>query len=227
MNIETSCKLVALVGGSGAGKTWLADHLRQEFGNEATSLSLDNFYRDLSHLAPAAREKINFDHPDTIDWPLFEVVLRDLQRGLMVFAPHYDFTSHARLTGMEPLMPRPLIFVEGLWLLWPPQVRALFDLRVFLNCAEALRLERRLARDLQERGRTADSIHQQFRNVVAPMNERFVEVQKDWADLVIEQPMDETGLCRLVAAVRALRTEPDPALLEIFRSQKTKLNLAS
>jgi uridine kinase len=124
-------------------------------------------------------------------------------------------------------MPRPLIFVEGLWLLWPPQVRALFDLRVFLDCAESLRLERRLERDTKERGRSADSIHQQFRNVVAPMNERFVEVQRDWADLVIEQPMDETGLCRLVAAVRALRTEPDPALVEIFQSQKTKLKLAS
>ena len=173
MNTKTSSKLIALVGGSGAGKTWLADRLCQEFGDEATSLSLDDFYRDLSHLTLSKREKINFDHPDAIDWPLFEGVLRELKNGVTVLAPRYDFVSHTRLTGREPRSPRPFIFVEGLWLLWHPHVRELFDLRVFLDCVQSLRWQRRVARDLNERGRTTDSIREQFWNVVAPMHERF------------------------------------------------------
>ena len=227
MKMEMPCKLIALAGGSGAGKTWLANRLRQEFGDDSASLSLDNFYHDFSHLALAEREKVNFDHPDAIDWPLFQEVLRDLQSGLMVFAPRYDFTTHTRLTGLDPRMPRPFIFVEGLWVLWPRHLRALFDLRVFLDCPEPLRLERRLERDVQERGRTMDSIREQFQNVVAPMNERFVEVQRPWADLVIQQPISQTDLERLVATIRALHAEPNPSLLEILRSRKPKLKLAS
>ena len=113
---------VALVGGSGAGKSWLADRLRREFGDEATSLSLDDFYRDLSHLMPSEREKINFDHPGAIDWPRFEGVLRELQHRVTAWAPRYSFVSHTRLTEREPHTPRPFIFVEGLWLLRPPHV---------------------------------------------------------------------------------------------------------
>jgi uridine kinase len=109
--------------------------------------------------------------------------------------------------------------VEGLWLLWPPGVRALFDLRVFLDCPESLRWQRRLARDQQDRGRTTDSIQKQFWNVVAPMNKRFVEVQKPWADLVIEQPISQTNLDRLIATTRALRIEAGPTAWEISRAR--------
>lgn len=212
MNTGSPCKLIALVGGSGAGKTWLAARLCQEFGNEATSLPLDDFYRDLSHLIVSEREKINFDHPDTIDWPLFESVLHKLQNGETVFAPHYDFVSHARSTGWQLRSPRAFIFVEGLWLLWPPKMRLLFDFRIFLDCVQSLRWQRRTARDRKERGRTTDSIRQQFWQVVAPMHECFVEVQKPWADLVIEHSITHTELGRLVATIRGLRAGPDAAL---------------
>jgi len=215
MNTETPPKLIALTGGSGAGKTWLADRLCQRFGDEATSLSLDDFYGDLSHLNVSEREKINFDHPDAIDWPLFESVLHQLQSGRTVLAPRYDFVSHTRATEWKPRSPRPFIFVEGLWLLWHPQVRQFFDLRVFLDCIQSLRWQRRVARDLHERGRTTDSIRQQFWKVVAPMHQRFVEVQKPWADLVIEHSITQAELGRLVATIRDLRAEPDPTPLEI------------
>jgi uridine kinase len=210
MNTKTTFKLIALTGGSGAGKTWLADRLCQEFGDEATSLSLDDFYCDLSHLVLSEREKINFDHPDAIDWALFEGVLRELRHGGTVLVPRYDFVSHTRLTEWAPRRPRPFIFVEGLWLLWHPHVRELFDLRVFLDCIQSLRWQRRVTRDLNERGRTTDSIREQFWNVVAPMHDRFVEGQKDWADLVIEQSITQTTLGRLVATIRALRAEAGP-----------------
>jgi uridine kinase len=221
MNTETTPKLIALVGGSGAGKTWLADRMCQEFGDEASSLPLDDFYHDLSHLNVVAREKINFDHPDAIDWPLFESVLHKLQGGEMVLSPRYDFVSHTRSTEWELRRPRPLIFVEGLWLLWLPQVRQLFDFRVFLDCVQSVRWERRATRDLNERGRTTYSIRKQFWEVVAPMHERFVEVQKPWADLVLDHSMTQSELGRLVATIRDLGTESDPIPLTTAVLQPT------
>jgi uridine kinase len=204
MNPKTTCKMIALVGGSGSGKTWLADHLSQEFGDAAMSLALDDFYADRSPVKPAEREKINFDHPDAIDWPLFEAVLRELRNGDAAMVPRYDFASHTRLADWKPVRARPFIFVEGLWLLWPPQLRALFDFRIFLDCVQLLRFQRRLARDLSERGRTAEAIYEQFRTVVEPMHGRFVEVQKEWADLVIEKSITRMELGRLCGIIRAL-----------------------
>jgi len=215
MNTESSSTLIALVGGSGAGKTWLANRLCQEFGDEAIVLSLDDFYVDLSHLMLSERKQINFDHPDMIEWPLFESVLRELQNGVTVLTPRYDFVSHTRLTEWTPRSPRAFIFVEGLWPLRLPQVRELFDLRVFLDCPEVLRWQRRLARDVTGRSRTTESICEQFWNVVVPMHERHVKSQKIWADLTIEQPISQSELARLITTVRALRTQPVPVPLEI------------
>jgi uridine kinase len=212
MTLETPCKLIALVGGSGAGKSWLADRLRREFGESAASLSLDDFYSDPSHLALSDRQRVNFDHPGAIEWPLFESVLRALQSRTTALVPRYDFVSHSRGRGRQPFPPRPFIFVEGLWLLFHPRIRALFDLRVFLACAESLRWERRLSRDVRERGRTMKSIQQQFWDVVAPMNDRFVEPQKSCADLVIEQPITGADIADLIATVRSLRTPHNRAL---------------
>lgn len=185
------------------------------------SLSLDDFYHDLSHLKISEREKINFDQPDAIDWLLFETVLGGLQKGAEALSPRYDFVSHTRSANSEWRDSRPLIFVEGLWLLWHPHVRERFDFRVYLDCVQSVRWQRREARDVKERGRTTDAIRKQFLNVVAPMHERFVEVQKPWADLVIEESITQSELGRLVARIRALRAKPGPALLEITLSPTT------
>src|SRR5437016_12297226 len=108
MKPRTANPLVAVVGGSGAGKTWLADHLQTAVGNGAGRLSLDDFYRDRSHLSPSQRQKINYDHPRAIDWPLFEKLLKACRAGRSIPVPCYDFTTHPRL-------PRRLIFHP--WLL--------------------------------------------------------------------------------------------------------------
>jgi len=223
MNTKAPSTLIALVGGSGAGKSWLADRLCQEFGEAAMSLPLDDFYCDLAHLEVSEREKTNFDRPDTIDWPLFENVLHTLRSGETALAPRYDFVSHTRATAWESRCPRPFIFVEGLWLLWHTQVRQLFDYRVFLDCIQSVRWQRRAARDLKERGRTTDSIRKQFWDVVTPMHERFVEVQKPWADIVIDHSITQSELGRLVATICDLRAEsdPDPTPLEITISRGT------
>jgi len=211
MKERTSSKLIALAGGSGSGKSWLANRLCQEFGDEGMTLSLDDFYGDLAHQTFSEREQCNFDHPGSIDWKLFESVLRKLRNGTTALVPRYDFVSHTRATRLEPHRPRPFIFVEGLWILWPPHLRDLFNLRFFLDCPELLRWQRRSARDFNDRGRTMDSIREQFWNVVAPMHERFVEVQRPWADFVIEQPIGEVEIVQMIATIRALGEEPERA----------------
>jgi uridine kinase len=212
-------KFIAIVGGSGAGKSWLANRMQQTFGMEAARLSLDDFYHDYSHVAASYRERINFDEPSAIDWMSLETVLRDCQMGCTAQSPRYDFSTHTRVAKPEAWIPRRLVFVEGLWLLWRPSVRAMFDFRVFLECPEDLRWRRRLQRDTTERGRTADSVREQFWNTVAPMHGRYVSPQMQWADMVLHQPVGETELTMLTNAVREL-------LIESFQSPSEELEPA-
>jgi uridine kinase len=183
--------IVAITGGSGAGKTWLAGRLQGALGYQAVRLSQDDFYKDLRHLSPARRAKTNFDHPHAIDWHGFEAVLQDCRANRATQVPRYDFASHTRCSDARPFIPSAVVLVEGLWLLWEPPVRHLFDLKIFINCPVQLRLERRLARDVAERGRTPESVHEQFSASVAPMHERFVAPQAAWADIILEQPLNE------------------------------------
>lgn len=221
MNTQTSPIFIAFTGGSGAGKTWLVDRLRQRFGNEATSLSLDDFYLDLSYLSVSERKRINFDDPDAIDWSLLENTLRELRNGKTTLAPRYDYDSHTRRNSGEWCSPHPFIFVEGLWLLSFERVREYFTLGIFLDCPDSLRRQRRLTRDVKERGRTEDSINEQIRNFVAPMHERFVEPQKSWADRVMDQPISPTELEGLVTTIRALQPKPHQAPFSIINSLAT------
>ncbi|MDE3083863.1 MAG: uridine kinase, partial [Verrucomicrobiota bacterium] len=139
MKPEETIRLVAVVGGSGSGKSWLVGRLQKLLGEKACQLSLDNFYRDRSRLPPSRREKINFDAPKAIDWESAERVLRDLRAGHPSRVPRYDFITHSRLSDRELWQPKPLVLVEGLWLFWRTQVRRLFDLKIFLDCAAHLR----------------------------------------------------------------------------------------
>lgn len=184
-------KLVAIVGGSGSGKSWLADKLQQALGDNVSRVSLDAFYRDRSHLPPARRSCINYDHPRCIDWASVEAVLHLITRGQPVMLPHYDFTTHSRSQMGERIIPAPIVLVEGLWLLRRPSVRKLFALTIFLDCPGSVRLHRRLMRDAAQRGRSKESVRRQFRETVAPMHERFVGPQKAHADLVLKSPLTE------------------------------------
>jgi len=140
--------LVAIVGGSGSGKSWLAEKLQTALGSNAGRLSLDDFYRDRSHLSPAQRARINFDNPAAIDWPAFEHALNSCLRSKKTQIPQYDFRTHCRLPRSKTLKPKPIMFVEGLWLLRSPRLRKLFGFRIFLDAPMKLRLRRRLARDV-------------------------------------------------------------------------------
>jgi uridine kinase len=194
--------LIAIVGGSGAGKSWLATQLQARLGKEATRLSLDDFYRDRVHLALSRKQRINFDHPRAIDWPLFEKVLARCKAGRGSEIPRYDFSRHARRPQLDPWSPRPIVLIEGLWLLRRPAVRRLFDLSLFVNCSPALRLRRRLARDQAVRGRLAAEVKHQFRCQVLPMHQRFVAPQARLATRLVRSPLPTRNLDRLEQWVR-------------------------
>jgi len=191
--------LFAIVGGSGSGKSWLARRLADEFGDEAGLLSLDDFYRDLSHLNPEERDQTNFDHPSAIDWPLFHDVLSRIWSGQPATLPSYDFSTHTRRPAMRNWKPRRIVLIEGLWLLRYPELRRLYSMSVFVECPEHVRLERRLERDQRERGRSAQSVRAQFDQQVAPMHDRFVTRQAQHADFLMESPVSQAQLTKLSA----------------------------
>ncbi|MBI2927581.1 MAG: uridine kinase [Verrucomicrobia bacterium] len=195
-------KLVALVGGSGAGKTWLAERLHELLGADVARLALDDFYRDRSHLTAAQRARINFDHPRAIDWAVFEKVLRAVNAGRAVRVPGYDFATHTRRARREFWKPKPIVLVEGLWLLRRASIRRLFDVRIFIDCPERVRRQRRLARDVKARGRSAASVRRQWRATVAPMHRKFVAPQVRWADVVIRGPLRDAEVRRLAQELR-------------------------
>ncbi len=181
--------LVAIVGGSGAGKSWLADQLQSMLGRQAARISLDDFYRDRSHLPPGRRARINFDHPRSIDWVRLEEALGDCLAGRTARIPQYDFTSHTRRAVMQVLRPRPVILMDGLWLLRRPKLRKIFTLSVFLDCPVETRLKRRLARDLESRGRAQGAIRRQFLKTVEPMHKLYVLPQARRAEIQLKTPV--------------------------------------
>ena len=202
--------LVAIVGGSGAGKTWLAKKLQSALGPDAARLSLDDFYRDRSHLNPARRAKLNFDHPRAIDWPHVKRSLRELRAGRAAGLPRYSFKDHCRLPGQNVLVPKPVVLVDGLWLLRRPSLRKLFDLKIYIDCPARARRSRRVARDSRSRGRTRAAVLDQLRNTVEPMHDRFVAPQQKWADIVLRHDFREQDIRRLARQLRDRLKSPEP-----------------
>jgi len=200
--------LVAIAGGSGSGKTWLARRLRRRLGCDAGLISLDDFYRDLSALPKRERDQRNFDDPAAIEWSLFLQTLARIKRGESAAIPRYDFASHTRRRRPRLWRPKPVVLLEGLWLLREPRARRLYSLSVYLDAGGDVRLRRRVARDGKERGRNRASVLRQFREQVEPMHKRFVASQSRHADIVLDSPMGEEALGKLVAMVKALVAHP-------------------
>lgn len=201
-------RLVAIVGNSGSGKSWLAGQMQRRLGKDALVLSLDDFYRDRSHLSPARRALVNYDHPRAVDWAALEEVLRQCRAGRPFASPRYDFARHARHSSWARKRPKPLVIVEGLWLLRRPCIRRFFSWRIFIDCPRALSLRRRVERDHQERGRSKAAVRARFCQRVAPMSRRYVQPQKRWADVVMKAPLSPEAVDGLVACLRQLSPQP-------------------
>jgi uridine kinase len=195
--------LVAITGGSGSGKSWLADQLQKILGDKAVRISLDDFYLDRSHLSSTRRARINFDHPRAIDWLELERVLQKCLARKTVSIPQYDFATHARLPTVSVLKPRPIILLDGLWLLRRPSLRRLLGIRVFIECPAKLRFDRRLARDLLSRGRDKKSVQHQFWEMVEPMHALYVVPQSKWAHILLKAPISQKDVRHLAGQLVA------------------------
>lgn len=191
--------IIGIAGGTGSGKTTVARSVieRLGFGSEkVTFISQDNYYKDHSELSMAERERINYDHPFAFDNELLIEHLKCLKDGITAYAPVYDFTVHARSTDSTvELKPNNIVIIEGLHVLSDEKLREQLDIKVFVDTDPDVRILRRVLRDIEERGRTIQSIHQQYLTTVKPMHEAFIEPSKKYADLIIpEGGHNEVGI---------------------------------
>ncbi len=198
--------LVGLAGGSGSGKSTVARALVDTLGPDRVALlSHDAYYRDRGDVDPETRDAIDYDVPEAFDQALFVAHLERLRRGRAVDAPRYCFITHRRLSASERIEPCAIVLVEGILLYHDPRVRAALDLRIFLDAPPALRLERRLARDTVERGRTHEAVMRQYTRTVTPAHVRYVEPTKVSADLILLNASRLSPVVEVAAAVIELR----------------------
>ena len=179
------CKIIAIAGGTGSGKTTVANNIKKAIGEDLVIISQDSYYKDLSALVPEERKNKNFDEPDSIDFQLLVSQLKDLKAEKSIEQPIYDFETHTRRKDSITIEPKPVILLEGILLLAIPEVRDLCDLKVFVDTADDIRFIRRLCRDIAERGRTLEGVIEQYQATVRPMHIKYVEPSKKYADLVI------------------------------------------
>jgi uridine kinase len=206
--------LVGIAGGSGSGKTRLTEALAESLGRErAAVLVHDAYYVDRGDLAPDAREALDYDVPDALDWRLFLADLARVKAGQPVCPPRYCFATHRRLGPGSPLVPGDVVLVDGMLLFHDPGVRAALDFKIFVDAPVAVRRERRLARDVAERGRTRASVLRQFAATVHPAHVAHVEPTKAFADLVLLNAGLFTPLVEVAATVirTHLARRPGPA----------------
>jgi len=175
--------LIGIAGPSCAGKSYLSAHLARHL--DAAMLNLDSYYADLNHLSLAQRAHFNFDAPESLDSPLLIEHVRQLSRGDAIEKPIYDFKNHSRTGQTERLEARPFILIEGLFALYWEEIRAVQATKVFVDLGEEICLARRIDRDTRERGRTRESILEQFSTTVRPMAQRYVHPTRQFADVVL------------------------------------------
>jgi uridine kinase len=198
--------VVGVAGGTGSGKTSFARELLARLGAaQCLEIAQDAYYKDGSRLSADERAAFNYDHPDAFDTPLLVQDLRDLKAGRPV--PHltYDHATYSRQVLSDPLLPRPVVILEGILVLVEDPLRRLLDIKLFIDTDADVRILRRLRRDLKDRGRSFDSVEKQYLESVRPMHLEFVEPSKRYADLIIpEGAQNEVALEAVVARVRAM-----------------------
>ena len=180
--------IIGIAGGTGSGKTTIAQQLATSMPDGRCALvEHDSYYRDLSGLTPEEREHINYDHPSSLESGLLAEHLRRLRSNETVEVPIYDFVTHTRRTETRRVDPAPVVIVEGILVFVEASVREQLDIKIFVDTDADIRLMRRIRRDLEQRGRTFQSVRDQYYATVRPMHLEFVEPSKRWADLIVPE----------------------------------------
>ncbi len=198
--------VIGIAGGSGSGKTTVANVILDRVGKERIAyLPHDAYYKDLRSLPPQQRVEVNFDHPNSLENELLCKHINMLKSGMNVDLPIYDFTTHTRTDQTILLLPQPVIIVEGILIFGEAQLRELFDIKIFVDTDPDIRFIRRLDRDIRERGRTTESVIHQYLTTVRPMHLEFVEPSKRYADVIIpEGGFNTVALDMVVARIQSL-----------------------
>lgn len=198
--------VIGICGGTGSGKTTITNRLSRELsGSGVLVLQQDHYYRDLPHLSLEERSRRNFDHPNALDTDLFIKHVQELSEGHAIERPVYDFTQHRRMSETVRLLSQPAILIEGILIFENEALRNLMDIKIFVDTDADLRFIRRLARDMRDRGRTLESVIEQYQKTVRPMHLEFVEPSKRYADIIIpEGGHNEVGIDLVIQKVRSL-----------------------
>ncbi len=188
---RTAPLVVGIAGGTGSGKTTVAHKLAAAMPEgRCVTIEHDAYYKDQGHLSPEERAQVNYDHPASLESSLLAEHLRDLRAGRAVEVPIYDFATHTRRTHKRRVEPAPVIIVEGILVFCEANLREQMDIKIFVDTDADIRLMRRIRRDLELRGRTFQSVRDQYYATVRPMHIEYVEPTKRWADLIVPEGGD-------------------------------------
>lgn len=191
--------------GTGSGKSTLAENIRKEFENNITMLSHDYYYKGHEELSFEERKKLNFDHPDSIETDLLIEHLKQLKAGKTIMRPNYSFVDHLREDKTIEVVPKKVILVEGILIFENKELRDMMDIKIYVDTDADIRFIRRLMRDVKKRGRTLDSVVEQYRTTVKPMHEQFVEPSKKYSDIIVpEGGFNTVALNMIIEKIRSI-----------------------
>ncbi|MEX1134777.1 MAG: uridine kinase [Acidimicrobiia bacterium] len=194
---------IGLAGGSGSGKTTIAEAVLERLDGKVALVQHDAYYRHVPELSYDERTKVNYDHPASLETELLVEHLLALRSGQPIERPVYDFAIHLRSDDTVRVEPAPVVVVEGILVLAEPELRSELDLKIFVDTDSDVRLARRLLRDIEERGRTVDSVVSQYFDTVRPMHVQYVETSKRYADLIIPEGYNPRAVATVVELIRS------------------------
>lgn len=200
--MDNNCILIGVAGGSGSGKTTVANNLLKSFNNrkDVALISQDSYYKDHNDLTLEERAKLNYDHPNSLEFELLKKHLLELKEGKTINMPIYNFATHARKEECEVIEPCRVIIVEGILIFAVPEVRDMFDMKIFVDTDADEMLLRRIERDINERGRTFECVKNQYLETVKPMYLEFCEPSKRYADVIIPRGGENKIAIKMVVA---------------------------
>lgn len=203
--------VVGIAGGTGAGKTTIAEQLMESLGpGQAILLQHDSYYRDRSDLSLEQRSRLNFDHPDALETSLLVEHLTHLRSGNPVKIPAYDYRSHRRKSEWRQVEPAPVVILEGIMVLAEARLRKLLDIKIFVETDDDIRILRRFDRDIHERGRSFDSVRNQYLETVRPMHNQHVVPSRQYADLIIPEGGHNKVALKVLISTLSRISELDP-----------------